>query len=173
MTDNPANNSIKPAGDSHSKNALRAWLQLTKCAKRIEGRVNSRFISEYNSSLSRFDVLANLERMPGHAASTTQLARMLLASKGNISRLLDRMEEDQLIYRKPNASDRRVSDVHLAEKGAERFARMAEDHENWTDEIFAALSNDEVKSLVELMEKLRNRLDGMEESKKAHKAQGV
>ena len=150
------------AGDSHSKNALRAWLQLTKCAKRIEGRVNSRFVSDHDSSLSRFDVLANLERMPGHTASTTQLARMLLASKGNITRLLDRMEDDRLIYRKPNQADRRVSDVHMDRKGSEMFARMANDHEMWTDEIFGALTNNEVKTLIKLMGKLRGRLDEIE-----------
>ncbi|WIO73908.1 MarR family transcriptional regulator [Porticoccaceae bacterium LTM1] len=150
------------AADSHSKNALRAWLQLTKCAKRIEGRMNGNFVRTYNSSLPRFDVLANLERMPGDKASTTQLAKMLLASKGNITRLLDRMEDDQLIERKPNKVDRRVSDIHLADDGAQLFARMAADHEKWTDDIFSALSNEEVKTLIELIGKLRNRMNELE-----------
>ena len=155
----------KKANDSHSKNALRAWLQLTKCAKRIESRVNSYFVRDHNSSLSRFDVLANLERMPGDTASTTQLAKLLLASKGNITRLLDRMEDDQLIERKPNKTDRRVSDIHLAADGLELFSRMASDHEKWTDDIFSVLINDEVKTLIELIGKLRGRLDEIEDAR--------
>ncbi|MDM3870485.1 MarR family transcriptional regulator [Porticoccus sp. W117] len=145
--------------DTHSKNALRAWLQLTKCAKGIEGRVNSCFVNDHNSSLSRFDVLANLDRMPEGRASTSQLAKMLLASKGNITRLLDRMEGDGLIERKPSEVDRRVSDIHLADKGKQLFAAMAADHERWADDIFGALSNDEIKTLIELIGKLRGRLD--------------
>ena len=150
------------APDSHSKNALRAWLQLTKCAKRIERRVNSCLVRDHKSSLSRFDVLANLERASGDTTSTTQLAKLLLASKGNITRLLDRMEDDQLIERKPNKVDRRVSDIHLAGSGSELFARMATDHEKWADDIFNVLTNDEIKTLIGLIGKLRSRLDEIE-----------
>ena len=157
-----SNDSNRRAADSHSKNALRAWLQLTKCAKRIEGRINSYFVRDHSSSLSRFDVLANLERMPNDTASTTQLAKMLLASKGNITRLLDRMEDDGLIERRPNQVDRRVSDIHLADKGSELFSSMAADHEQWTDDIFRVLTNDEVKTLIQLIGKLRLRMDQLE-----------
>src|SRR6478672_5406700 len=103
----------RPAGDTHSKNALRAWIQLTKCAKRIEGHVNRRFTDAHDTSLSRFDVLANLERCDGHAAGATELSRMLLASNGNITRLLDRMEQDKLVRRRPNPRDRRVNDIEM------------------------------------------------------------
>ncbi|MCV6603724.1 MAG: MarR family transcriptional regulator [Porticoccaceae bacterium] len=144
--------------DSHSKNALRAWLQLLMCAKSIEGRVNSCFVRDHNSSLSRFDVLANLDRIPDGSCSTSQLAKSLLASKGNITRLLDRMEGDDLIERKPSDVDRRVNDIHLADKGRQLFAAMAADHEKWTDDIFSVLSNSEIKTLIELIGKLRDRL---------------
>ena len=72
-----------------------AWVQLLKTAKRIESEVASHFANQHNTSLSRFDVLANLERSPGHATGTSQLSKMLLASRGNITRLLDRMENDR------------------------------------------------------------------------------
>ncbi|HUS23827.1 MAG TPA: MarR family transcriptional regulator [Candidatus Binatia bacterium] len=149
------------AGDAHSKNALRAWIQLTKCAKRIEGQINGHFVGEHESSLSRFDVLANLARMPGRAASPTELSRMLLASKGNITRLLDRMEDDGLIRRTPHASDRRVSNVHMTRAGAALFARLVRDHEDWTNSIFSPLDNGELKQLIGLLGKLRLRVEGL------------
>ncbi|GAA6152074.1 MarR family winged helix-turn-helix transcriptional regulator [Pseudoteredinibacter isoporae] len=149
----------KPYNDSHSKNALRAWLQLLKCSKRMEQMTNSHLDKTFKSSLTRFDVLANLDAMDGETVSTTKLAKSLLASKGNITRLLDRMEEDQLITRKPNREDRRISDVFLADKGREEFQRMVNDHENWVDHVFSVLSNDEEKMLIETLGKLRRHLE--------------
>ena len=146
------------APDTHGKNALRAWIQLTKCAKRIEAHVNRRFAEAHGTSLARFDVLANLERCAGHAASTTELSRMLLASQGNITRLLDRMEDDKLIRRRPSATDGRVSEVQMTRAGETLFARLAADHESWTAGMFAGLRNDELKQLTRMLGKLRARL---------------
>jgi DNA-binding MarR family transcriptional regulator len=149
---------VRRAPDTHAKNALRAWIQLTKCAKRIEAHVNRRFAEAHGTSLARFDVLANLERCAGHAASTTELSRMLLASQGNITRLLDRMEDDRLVRRRPSASDGRVSEVQMTRAGEALFARLAADHESWTAGMFAGLRNDELKQLQHLLGKLRGRL---------------
>jgi DNA-binding MarR family transcriptional regulator len=149
---------VSRAADTHSKNALRAWIQLTKCAKRIEAHVNRRFAEQHDTSLSRFDVLANLERCAGHAASTTELSRLLLASQGNITRLLDRMEQDKLVRRRPSPKDGRVSEVQMTRAGEALFERLARDHESWTDGLFAALANDELKQLTGLLGKVRARL---------------
>lgn len=148
------------AADTHSKNALRAWIRLTKCAKRIEGHVNRRFADAHGTSLSRFDVLANLQRCAGHAAGVTELSRMLLASQGNITRLLDRMEQDKLVRRRPDPRDGRVSQVQTTRAGEVLFTRLARDHEGWTDSVFGLLSNDELRQLIGLLGKLRRRLDG-------------
>jgi DNA-binding MarR family transcriptional regulator len=146
------------APDTHGKNALRAWIQLTKCAKRIESHVNRRFAESHETSLSRFDVLANLERCEGHAASMTELSRMLLASQGNITRLLDRMEQDRLVRRRVSPRDRRVSQVKMTRAGEALFARLAADHEGWTAGMFGDLGNEELKALIGLLGKLRRRL---------------
>lgn len=148
----------RKAPDIRSKNALRAWIRLTKVAKRIESHVNRRFAESHGTSLSRFDVLANLERCDGHAAGMTELSRMLLASQGNITRLLDRMEQDKLVRRRPGASDRRVSEVQMTRAGEILFARLATDHESWTDAMFGELDNDELRQLTALLGKLRARL---------------
>ena len=143
----------------HSKNSLRAWIQLIKTAKRIESRLNSHFVSEHGSSMSRFDVLANLARCPEYTASTSQLSGMLLASKGNITRLLDRMVADGLIKREMNAEDKRVSEVRMTSAGETLFQSLVTDHESWIDNLFTTLSNTELNHLIGVMEKLRDRMD--------------
>jgi DNA-binding MarR family transcriptional regulator len=149
------------APDTRSKNALRAWIQLTKCAKRIEAHVNRRFAEAHGTSLSRFDVLANLERCEGHAAGVTELSRMLLASQGNITRLLDRMEQDKLVRRRPSPSDGRVSEVQMTRAGEVLFERLARDHEAWTGSVFAPLDDGELRQLAALLDKLRGRVEAL------------
>ena len=83
---------------------------------------------------------------------------MLLASQGNISRLLDRMEQDRLVRRRPGARDKRVSEVQMTRAGEALFERLARDHESWTDAMFGELDNGELKQLTALLGRLRARL---------------
>ena len=159
MNEPPHDNIFSDHDQADSKTSLRAWLYLMKCAKRIEQTMSERFRNSYDSSMSRFDVLAHLYHAKEQGLSTTQLANRLLASKGNITRLLDRMEHDQLIKRRPNPQDRRVSTVYLAEHGAHLFAQMAPDHENWADEVFALLSDQEKAELATLLRTVSSQFD--------------
>ena len=86
--------------ESESRNSLRLWLHLVKCARLLEQEMSDRFRETYDSSFSRFDVLAHLSQAGKAGLSTSILAANLLASKGNITRLLDRMGEDGLVERK-------------------------------------------------------------------------
>ena len=54
--------------------------------------MSSRLRIGYQSTMSRFDILALLYLAGAVGRSTTELANRLLASMGNITRLLDRME---------------------------------------------------------------------------------
>ncbi len=144
--------------ESESKNSLRLWLHLFKCAKQLEQEMSDRFRESYDSSFSRFDVLAHLFEAGKTGVSTSILASGLLASKGNITRLLDRMEEDGLLERKPSVDDRRVSIIYLSAQGAVLFERMAADHEAWAHELFKTTSVGEKEELLRLLTKIRKRL---------------
>ena len=145
--------------DTDSKNSLRAWLFLLKCAKRLEQEMSARFREQFQSSLSRFDVLAHLDLAGEQGLSTSQLAKRLLASQGNITRLLDRMAQDGLIDRRGDAADRRVSKIRLSSRGAELFARMAPAHEKWSHEILGSTGVADRNSLVALLRHLHDHLE--------------
>lgn len=145
--------------DSDSKNSLRAWIFLLKCAKRLEQEMSARFREHFQSSLSRFDVLAHLDMAGEKGLSTSQLASRLLASKGNITRLLDRMAQDGLIERRGDAADRRISKIRLSAKGAELFSRMAPAHEKWSHEVLGSTGIGDRDSLVTLLRRLHDHLD--------------
>ena len=67
--------------DSESKNSLRLWLHLIKSAKLLEQEMADRFRENYDSSFTRFDVLAHLSQAGKTGLSTSILAANLLASK--------------------------------------------------------------------------------------------
>ena len=145
--------------DTDSKNSLRAWLFLLKCAKRVEQERSTRFREQFQSSLSRFDVLAHLDLAGDKGLSTSQLAKRLLASQGNITRLLDRMAQDGLIDRRGDSADRRVSKIRLSTRGAELFARMAPAHEQWSHELLGSTGIADRDSLVTLLRHLHDHLE--------------
>jgi DNA-binding MarR family transcriptional regulator len=147
------------ARDSESKNSLRTWLFLLKCAKRLEQEMSNRFRQEFQSSLSRFDVLAHLALAGEAGLSTSQLAGRLLASKGNITRLLDRMAQDGLIERRGDDRDRRVSKIRLSEAGGRLFARMAPAHERWSHEVLGGTGSEDRKRLVGLLRQIHEHLE--------------
>ncbi len=141
---------------SESKNSLRLWLNLYKCSKRLEQEMSDRFRENYSSTFPRFDVLAHLYQSGEQGMSTSLLGSSLMASKGNISRLLDRMEEDGLLERKLSEKDRRVSIVYLTEVGSALFEDMAGQHEAWTLEFFKDISGAEKEDLLALLRRIRN-----------------
>jgi DNA-binding MarR family transcriptional regulator len=145
--------------DPDSKNSLRAWLYLLKCAKSLEREISDRFRSQFKSSLSRFDVLAHLDLAGSEGLSTSQLAGRLLASKGNITRLLDRMEQDGLITRRQEQRDRRISRIHLSANGADLFGRMAPVHERWCHDLFSHIDTRQKEQLVRLLRTVKRDLD--------------
>lgn len=153
-----------PKDTARSKQALRAWLQMMRTTKQLESQVGRLFAQRHNTTLSRFDVLANLDRSPDRASSISGLSQMLLASRGNITRLLDRMEKDGLVRRRHNPSDRRVSEVQMTDLGCELFSRLAPDHEAWTDELFSVLDEEGKQALVSSLSALRKKLRELQES---------
>ena len=157
MLDAEFENSID--SNSESKNSLRLWLHLLKCTKQLEQEMSERFRESHSSTISRFDVMAHLSQAGKTGLTTSVLAASLLASKGNITRLLDRMEQDGLLERKASTDDKRVSRVYLSDKGDSMFGQMAQDHENWALEVFEDISIEERDELLLLIIKIRKRYD--------------
>ena len=139
--------------------SLKVWLQLMKCAKSIESSVGGRLRRGYGQSLSRFDVLAQLDRLGGGWMAIGELARLVMAASGNITALLDRMEGEALVERRASPLDRRSFQVRMTAEGQQLFADMARDHTRWIDTALGDVSNSEKQRLVELLVVVRRRFE--------------
>lgn len=153
--------SSKPLiSDRREQQSVRLWLELLRCAKTQEMRLGNRFRKNFGQSLTRFDAMSQLYRAPEMTLPVTALASRLLASTSkNITGLVDRMENDDLVERQSNPSDRRSFIVSLTDKGRSLFESMAIEHGHWVTEGFDGLTATELKTLQSSMTRLRKFLE--------------
>ncbi len=136
------------------KMALRIWLRLLTSSQLIEKLVRSRFRTEFDTTLPRFDVMAALAREP-KGQTMGDVSRWLLVSSGNITGIISRLEEDGLVTRTRSADDRRTHLVRLSRKGRAEFQRMSLAHEQWIRNLLSGMSRREMATLDELLIKVK------------------
>jgi len=136
------------------KDELRLWLRLLTCSNLIEAEIRRGLRERFDTTLPRFDLLAQLERFPD-GMILGDLSRRMMVSNGNVTALVERLRQSGLIERSPLASDRRVQIVKLTAAGQTEFARMAAEHEGWIAEMFGALLAEDVTNLLRLLGKVK------------------
>ncbi len=128
--------------------AVFAWLRLARVFQKIDTH-SERLFRTYGLNRAQFDVLAHV----GAARSMTQqqLADALVVTKGNISQLLCKMEQDGLIAR---CHAGRTNYLSLTEDGQALFQRVVPQQEAQLTTLLASLSNAEQLELLRLLRKL-------------------
>ncbi len=74
------------------KDELRLWLRLLSCTTLIEREIRRRLREQFHTTLPRFDLMAQLDKMPD-GMSLGELSQRLMVSNGNITGLVDRLVE--------------------------------------------------------------------------------
>lgn len=82
-----------------------------------------------------------------------EIARRVLASRANITSLLDQLEEKGLVERRP-CGDRRVKLIRITQKALDLLERTYDDILEISAGLMKNLSNEEKKELLRLVEKL-------------------
>ena len=100
-----------------------------------------------------------LVRIPDQGIPVTRLAAKAWADPGNASGVIDRLEREGLVQRRPATHDRRVVLVHATATGRERIAELWPAYLDCIRRNMAPLRDDELSSLGRLLEKLEARED--------------
>lgn len=145
---------LESAAHRGSGMEVRVWLRLLATTAIIEKEVRNRLAAEFDTTLPRFDVMAQLEREPD-GLTMGMLSRRLMVSNGNVTRLIDRLVEEGVVDRVPVPGDRRASIVRLTEVGRADFARMAEVHHAWIREAMADLDDEDIRGLYDILGDLK------------------
>eukprot|EP01041_Mallomonas_annulata_P018769 gene18769-37825_t len=142
------------AAPSEHPEALRLWLRLLTCTQLIEKQVRSHLRAQFDTTLPRFDLMAQLERAPD-GLKMNELSRRMMVTSGNITGITDQLVAEGLVERMDVEGDRRAYLVRLTPQGREQFNTMARQHEQWIVEAFAALGERDIATLYRLLGKVK------------------
>ena len=130
--------------------ALRLWLRMLTCSQLIEKQVRAGLRDEFNTTLPRFDLMAQLEREP-QGMKMNELSRRMMVTGGNITPVTDQLVKEGWVERMELPHDRRAWLVRLTPAGRSLFKKMAKRHEAWIVAAFSSLSQRDVHQLHELL----------------------
>jgi len=149
---------------AHSEHpeALRLWLRLLTCTQIVEKDVRTRLRERFDTTLPRFDLMAQLERAPD-GLKMNELSRRMMVTGGNVTGITDQLVAEGLVERIDVEGDRRAYRVCLTPRGRKMFNDMARQHESWIVEAFSGLTDRDMTTLHRLLGKVkdhaRNRLE--------------
>lgn len=141
----------------HDHTSLKLWLRLLTCTKMIENCVKKGLRTDFDTTLPRFDLMAQLERNPD-GLKMGDLSQRMMVSGGNITGITDQLEKEGLVERIKLEGDRRVYKVRLTPKGLKNFKAMADLHEDWIVDWMSDLTLEEQHLLHSMLGKLKRSL---------------
>lgn len=131
-------------------------------ASRLMRTIFDRRVRELGLTRSQWLVLRRLHRSPG--ASQSELADMMEIEKASAGRLIDRMEKNGWVERRPDDADRRVNRLFLTDQAVRVNARIQPVAEEVVDDALAGLSEAERAQLTGFMMLMKERLQAMAEA---------
>lgn len=148
---------------SSSDNALRSWLALLSAANALKKSVDARLRSEFGLSISRFDVLAILDRAGPQGLRAGALSQQLMVTEGNTTQVTAPLIRDGLVARRQDKEDARAANFRLTKKGERLFAQMAKAHRGWIEEAFDDFSPQQLESFRRQLGKINPHGPGAKE----------
>ena len=141
---------------SHSSHpeALRLWLRLLTCTQLVEKQVRVQLREQFDTTLPRFDLMAQLQRNP-NGLKMNELSRRMMVTGGNVTGITDQLVTEGLVERLGVDGDRRAYCVRLTSQGRKTFDDMAKQHEDWIVSAFGVLTTKEVDTLYKLLGKVK------------------
>ena len=145
---------LEARAHSEHPDELRLWLRLLTCTQLIEKQLRTELRTQFETTLPRFDLMAQLERAPD-GLRMNELSRRMMVTGGNVTGITDQLEAEGLVERVEVEGDRRAYRVRLTPRGRRQFNTMAQAHEGWIVDAFAGLDAAEIKTLRTLLGKVK------------------
>ena len=139
---------------SPTPDRLRCWRLFFESAMALLDVLDSELQDAVGIPQRWYDVLVHTDESP-NGIQMTELADRILYSKSGFTRVIDRMEEADLVRRVRPPNDRRSILVLLTEKGTKTLERARRHHRDGIQRHFSEhLSDTDVKALTRALEKI-------------------
>ncbi len=157
-----------PDGDK-TEISTRVWFRLLRLEARMQAAVGER-LRQIGVSIPQCDVLTTLSEREG--VSQQQLAERLYVTKGNISGLLDQLEDAGFVERRAAATDRRQYSIYLTESGRAMAEKAIAVQHKWIASTLGLLSKADLEALETRLLALRDIMRDQETRPGAKAAEG-
>jgi DNA-binding MarR family transcriptional regulator len=120
------------------------------------------FFRQFRTELNKIlgDTLTNTEYsvlnhlIQKNPQIVTELSQEFHVSVSHITHVADQLEEKQLACRKRSQIDKRVVEIHITDKGRQLVEHVRTKKSEYVSQKFAGLTTEELKQLLQLLEKL-------------------
>lgn len=140
-----------------SSSTTEALLSVLRTAAVLEHRL-SEALKPYGITHTQYNVLRILRGAGTTGLCGREVAERLVSKVPDISRLLDRMEEMQLVDRERDPADRRHVTARISRQGLRVLDQTTPQLEAIERTRFAGLEPERVKFLIEVLAQIRERL---------------
>lgn len=131
--------------------ALRLWITLARCHATYAKAVAAK-VQDYGLTTPQFGTLEALYHLG--PLSLGELAEKLLVTGGNVTYVMDRLEDQGLVYRYRRPDDRRVIQAKLTPEGRDLVAEVFPGHASYVEHLSRHLTPEEQKQLSGLLRTL-------------------
>jgi DNA-binding MarR family transcriptional regulator len=134
--------------------AHEAVVELFRTTDRVR-RALSAVVEEYGLTLQQFNVLRILRGAGAEGLPTLEVAERMVERTPGVTRMLDRLERDELIRRNRCPRDRRRVIASITGKGLKQLDQVDGPVANREEELFGSAPASEVAALLEGFRRLR------------------
>lgn len=128
---------------------------LAACYSLLEKEI-SRCLTPYGLSTVKLNVLLIVKHIGGRAGlPQAEIAKRMIVSAGNITRLLDRLQKEELVDRVADPVDRRVNRVRVTKKASDLLDKVWPVYEDCIRKT-VCFSKEEIGRVVSDLESLRH-----------------
>lgn len=133
---------------------FRIWFRFIRLYRRATNTVAGE-LKALGLSIPQFDLLSTLTEREG--MSQQELAERLYVTKGNVSGLLDRMVEADLVERRPIPGDRRSNALFLTAKGRDLAEKGIAAQRAYVQRTLGSLPSEDLADLERIVLAWRER----------------
>jgi DNA-binding MarR family transcriptional regulator len=143
------------AVDQLDKEELAAWRGMLSVHAALTRALDAELMERHGLPLTSYEVLLFLADAPGGRMRMSELADSVLLSRSGLTRLVDRLERDDLLERERCEEDARGYFAAITDSGRALFDEARRTHLAGVRERFVdRLSRDDLRTLGELWEKV-------------------
>ncbi len=143
--------SRKPRFDSPEQEAFLNLWRTYDCLKALEEELFTRF----QLSAQQYNALRLLRSVYPASLQTLALGKLLISRSPDTTRMLDRLEQRQLIIRERRSENRRVVEIAITQQGLDLLDEMATDVQAMHKRQLGHLNRTEQRELTALLKRIR------------------